>query len=400
MWPLKRKKPKPVERRDPTLNIPVAPGGARSNPMPVAPSLQRDQQPQMHAAPPTQEHRAAAPVSNIPQEQFKDAVASNDPRTGAHVQLRTLKKQGPGFGNVAPLGALDEVTSKKLFEQKPTKALPKRDPAPSRTRYRIQRLWLTPLVRRAVIRGLPLVLIGALALLYLSDADRQARIASVLTETREKIQSHPEFRVELLKITGTTPELSDQVRFAAGLTLPMTSFDLDLEKVRKRIEDLDEVKAASLFLRTGGLLEVSVEPREPVVLWRTASGLQLLDYQGVKSGNVTKRDERPELPVIAGLGANENVAEAMRLITVSEPIKSRMRGLRRVSDRRWDVVLDRRQTIKLPATNPVTSLERLLALDEAHELLNRDIVSVDMRNPERVSVRMEPNAGPVDVNAE
>lgn len=355
MWPLKRKAKQPeLQRQTPVLQVPKAP----------------------------------APQVDVPKPELKQVIAENDPRTDAHIQLRTLKKQGPSFGNVAPLGAIDGDTSRVLFEQKPTKSLTKRDPAPSRARYKIERLWLTPFVRRAVLKGVPMLLLALVALIFLSDDERQARIAKVLTDTREQIQSHPEFRVELMKVTGANSDLAEDIRRVAGVTLPMTSFNLDLEAVRGRIELLDEVEAASLFLRTGGVLEVAVTPRKPVVLWRTAKGLQLLDYNGVNSGTVKQREDRPDLPVIAGLGANENVSEAIRLLTVSEALQDRLRGLRRVGDRRWDVVLDRRQSIKLPSSNPVTSLERLLALDAAQQILDRDILSVDMRDPARVSIRL------------
>ncbi len=76
----------------------------------------------------------------------------------------------------------------------------------------------------------------------------------------------------------------------------------------------------------------------------------------------------------------------------AEPVVDRVRGLVRVSDRRWDLVLDRDQRILLPAHEPVRALERLLALDKAEDLLNRDILSVDLRNPHRSTLRLAPNA--------
>jgi cell division protein FtsQ len=49
-----------------------------------------------------------------------------------------------------------------------------------------------------------------------------------------------------------------------------------------------------------------------------------------------------------------------------------------VGERRWDVVLDRDQRILLPETEPGRALERVLALDQAQDLLDRD-VTVDLR---------------------
>jgi hypothetical protein len=72
--------------------------------------------------------------------------------------------------------------------------------------------------------------------------------------------------------------------------------------------------------------------------------------------------------------------------------RTRLRGLVRIGERRWDVVLDRDQRILLPADRRRGALERVIALDEAHELLARDIAVVDMRNPDAADRADEPEA--------
>ena len=59
-----------------------------------------------------------------------------------------------------------------------------------------------------------------------------------------------------------------------------------------------------------------------------------------------------------------------------------------IGDRRWDVVLDRDQRIMLPEDDPVTALQRVIALDSAQDMMARDLVVVDMRNPARPTVRL------------
>jgi cell division protein FtsQ len=61
-----------------------------------------------------------------------------------------------------------------------------------------------------------------------------------------------------------------------------------------------------------------------------------------------------------------------------------------VGDRRWDLVLDRDQRVLLPETGAVAALERVIALDEAQQLFARDISLIDMRIPERPTVRVTP----------
>ena len=60
--------------------------------------------------------------------------------------------------------------------------------------------------------------------------------------------------------------------------------------------------------------------------------------------------------------------------------------------RRWDVVLDRGQVIELPETEPVSALERVLAMQDSTGLLTRDVAIVDIRDPARLTVRLGPAA--------
>ena len=46
----------------------------------------------------------------------------------------------------------------------------------------------------------------------------------------------------------------------------------------------------------------------------------------------------------------------------------------------------------LPAEDPVTALERVLALHDAQELLDRDVLRVDLRDGERTVLQLTPQA--------
>ena len=63
----------------------------------------------------------------------------------------------------------------------------------------------------------------------------------------------------------------------------------------------------------------------------------------------------------------------------SMTLAERLRGLVRMGERRWDLVLDRDQRILLPEDGAVEALERVIALDEAQDILSRDILQVDLR---------------------
>ncbi|MFM7335675.1 MAG: cell division protein FtsQ/DivIB [Tabrizicola sp.] len=268
----------------------------------------------------------------------------------------------------------------------------RRDPAPSKWDYRLQRLMLTPYVRGFVWKGLPmLVMLGAVTLWSSHEPNRLAVIAQ-LSHLREEFEARPEFRVSLARVEGASEDLAEAVRAKLALPLPMSSFDIDLDAARDRIEALDAVKKADLRVRSGGVLQVVITERVPVAVWRTEDGLTLVDETGHRVAGLLSRADRADLPLIAGEGADKAAPEALDLIAAAGPLTPRIRGLVRVGDRRWDLMLDRDQRVLLPEKNPVQALERLLALDHAQDLMNRDILTVDLRSDHRPTLRLTPHA--------
>ena len=294
--------------------------------------------------------------------------------------------------NIAPIGQMNDQSVGKLFGQQAPQHPPKRDPAPSRTRYKLQRLWLTPMVRKLLKASIPAVGLCAIGIYLGTNQQLRDDWASRLSETRKSIETRPEFMVNLMKISGVPSDIQDQVRKASGVNLPLTSFNLDLPVARKRIEALDTVKSASLHLRTGGVLDIVITERKPAVLWRSLEGIEMLDADGVRAGIVKSRLDRPKLPLIAGTGANEHIGQAMQILATAEPIKDRIRGLLWVGNRRWDLVLNRDQTIQLPEKGAIAAVERLIAWQSSQSVLNRDVTTVDLRNPSRPYIRLSPNA--------
>jgi cell division protein FtsQ len=269
---------------------------------------------------------------------------------------------------------------------------PRLDPAPSRWSWRLQRLMLTPVFRLGLRVGLPFVLTFGIGLSYLSNPVRQDAISDVIANTRASIQERPEFMVSLLAIDGAGTDLAEDIRRNLSIDFPVSSFDLDLEQMREAVMLLSPVAEASLRIRPGGVLQVDVVPRVPVVVWRSHTSLSLLDANGAHVAHVSFRSDRADLPLIAGEGANEHVDEVMELIRTAQPLGKRLRGVVRMGARRWDIVLDRDQRILLPTTGAVTALERVIALEGAQDVLSRDVARIDMRLSGRPTVKMNDDA--------
>ncbi|MGP9805598.1 cell division protein FtsQ/DivIB [Paracoccus sp. NSM] len=270
----------------------------------------------------------------------------------------------------------------------PAAPAPRRDPAPSRLTYRLQRMWLTPLYRRVVRVGLPAFVLAMVAGLWMADEDRRVRVTEAIASVVTQIQSREEFQVRMMTIEGASPVVDRALRAMLPVDLPASSFEIDLPALRLQVMQLDAVESIDLRIRPGGILSAVVKEREPAILWRHARGIEILDGGGHRVASVTSREVRPDLPLISGEGADRATAEALALFDAAGPILPRVRGLVRRGERRWDLVLDHDQRILLPATGAVTALEAVIALDRAEDMLGRDIAVVDLRHPSRPVLRL------------
>ena len=264
----------------------------------------------------------------------------------------------------------------------------KRDPAPSKWAYRWERLWLTPGFRKLVRVGAPMGIAFLLGISYFGNEARQQAIAAWVVDARDSIETRPEFMVKAMAIDGASDALRGHIREVMPVDLPISSFDLDLEAMRAQVETLAAIKRVDIRIKAGGFLQVNVEERIPAIIWRGPDGLELLDESGHRVALLEQRRDRPDLPIIAGEGANEVVSEALALIDTAQPIYDRLLGLVRISETRWDMVLDRGQRIMLPEMAAGAALDRVIALNEAQDLLKRDVARIDFRNAQRPTLRL------------
>ena len=265
---------------------------------------------------------------------------------------------------------------------------PFRDPAPTRWAYRYQRLMLTPAFRSTLRIGAPLALLVFIVGYWTAQDENRAAFAAQVADIKENFQQRPEFMVTDMEINGANISVAAAISSIVTTEFPVSSWDLDLIGFRDKIIELSAVQDAVVRIRPGGTLEIAVNEHEPVAIWRHIDGLRLIDEQANFISMIPQRGDRSDLPLIAGDGAMDEIEQAMALFDAASPVADRVRGLVRMGERRWDLVLDRNQRILLPEEGPVAALDRVVALHLAQDMLSRDIAVVDMRNAGRPTVRL------------
>ena len=73
-------------------------------------------------------------------------------------------------------------------------------------------------------------------------------------------------------------------------------------------------------------------------------------------------------------------------------IRDRIKAGILVGERRWTLQMDSGLEVELPETGAVDALGRLATLERQHKLLEKDVISLDLRVPGRITARLSEDA--------
>ncbi len=257
------------------------------------------------------------------------------------------------------------------------------DPAPSRLVYLFNRLWLRKSFRFFLFVILPSLLIFVCTFF----ANKKYHFNILITRNVDKffdfVAYSPAFRIVNLSVVSDHPGVVEKIKNNLSLKFPLSSLDLNVEDLKTQVEKIDIVRSAKVRLTSNGLIEVAVEVRKPVALQRIGKKIFLVDRNGAKVDEIVSRSERLDLPLLVGKGADEKVEEGLLLLLETKSLIARVRGLVRIGERRWDIILDRNQIIKLPQESPLRAMKKIISLHEGRNLFDRGIIYLDFRDIKR-----------------
>lgn len=262
----------------------------------------------------------------------------------------------------------------------------KNDPTPSRFFYRLERLWLTPFIRLVVKFGLPILLIMIICSTYFSRTENIDVWKISWREFKENIKNRPEFLINLIKIDGVDRIMLSDVRNAMNIDLPVSSYDVNLQDLKLKVQLLKAVEQVELYIAEN-IIHVEILERKPAVFWRNNKGLEILDANGVSIDAAANRKKQNNLPLIAGHGANNYVKEALFIYQNTDLFLNEIIGLVRVGNRRWDIILTGKRKVMLPAQDIALVLNNIAVLNKSYELSSLNFSVLDFRNIDRMTIR-------------
>jgi cell division protein FtsQ len=266
----------------------------------------------------------------------------------------------------------------------------------SRTTTRIHALrrarrkprWLRPLVIAAAAAFL---LGGALPTLWMTLG--QSHIVPLLAAagaTWRGATAQSGLVVQKLSSDGRVRTSVDELRTVLDELRGSNILLVDIDQIRKRIEELPWVKSASVHRRLPDTVHVGLEERLPLALAEADGGKLVLIDQDGQAVRITDLRPFADLPTVAGAGAQRHAGELLALIRSEPTLYGRVTGARRIGDRRWNVWIDGRIEVRLPEDEPAAAWQKLARVQAGDGLLDKAVVALDMRAVGGIVVRADP----------
>ncbi|MDE0779218.1 MAG: FtsQ-type POTRA domain-containing protein [Alphaproteobacteria bacterium] len=197
-------------------------------------------------------------------------------------------------------------------------------------------------------------------------------------------------RVQDVVLTGRTRANAEEILSALNLQRGSPIFSVDIDEARERIESLGWIASAEIARRLPDVIFVRVVERKPLAVWQHDGKSALV----ARDGEIIQRsglDAFGDFPLIVGEGAPERAAQLLDLLNVYPAVARATESAVRVSDRRWNLRLTGGIDVRLPEKNIAIALDRLEEFQREHSLFDRDVIAVDLRVPDRLIFRVNPN---------
>ena len=194
-------------------------------------------------------------------------------------------------------------------------------------------------------------------------------------------------------VSGTKRLKREDVLRAAGMAEKSTLFLIDAAKARAALLQNPWIADAEVRKLYPDRLEIKIEEKKAYAIWQNKGRYAVIAKDGTVIDQIDAKDIRnSSMPFVVGAGAEKKAAELYALLARFPAIKAEVAAAVMVGERRWNLRLKSGLDIRLPDEDADVALLRLVALDRDDKILSRDITVIDLREADRVTVRLSDEA--------
>jgi cell division protein FtsQ len=265
--------------------------------------------------------------------------------------------------------------------------------------HRIQRLEHPPRLvaflerhvpRRAGLAATALLLLGSAGLGIVRGGHAEQFITG-LSDARNSLANSAGFRITSVYVNGRRQLSQDEVLAIGGVNGRSSLLFLDAAAVREKLKASPWIGEATVQKLYPGQLKIDIVERTAFAIWQLDGRLSVISDDGaVLERYVSQRFL--SLPLVVGRGAQARAKEFLALLARYPRVNSATKAAVFVGERRWNLRLKDGLDVKLPEDDVGNALATLSTLDRDERLFSRDIVAVDMRLPDRLTVQLSEDA--------
>src|SRR6516165_10088787 len=216
-------------------------------------------------------------------------------------------------------------------------------------------------------------------------------VSAAMSDTRNALANAIGFRITAVAISGRKQLTQDEVLAIGGVTGRSSLLFLDASAVRERLKANPWIADATVLKLYPGHLQIDLVERTPFALWQQDGRLSVIADDGaVLEQYVSHRFV--SLPLVVGRGAETRARDFLALLSRYPQVSAVTKAAVFVGERRWNLHLKDGLDIRLPEMEVGGALLALSRLDKEDHLFSRDIVAVDMRLPDRLTVQLSDDA--------
>ena len=216
-------------------------------------------------------------------------------------------------------------------------------------------------------------------------------LTAALSDARNALANSAGFRITTVAINGRKQLTQDEVLAIGGVNGRSSLLFLDAAVVRDKLKANPWIADATVLKLYPGQLQIDIVERSAFALWQQDGRLSVIADDGaVLEPYVSRRFIA--LPLVVGKGAETRARDFLALLDRYPQVRSVTKAAIFVGERRWNLRLKDGLDIRLPENDVGNALAALSKLDKEDRLFSRDIVAIDMRLPDRLTVQLSEDA--------
>ena len=216
-------------------------------------------------------------------------------------------------------------------------------------------------------------------------------LISALSDTRNALANSAGFRITAVAINGRKQLTQDEVLAIGGVNGRSSLLFLDAATVRDKLKTNPWIGEATVQKFYPGQLQIDIVERSAFALWQQGGRLSVIADDGAVLEPYLSR-RFISLPLVVGKGADTHAKDFLALLARYPQVRAATKAVIFVGERRWNLRLKDGLDIRLPENDVGNALASLSKLDKEDRLFSRDIVAVDMRLPDRLTVQLSEDA--------